>query len=152
MKPFDLEKALAGEPVKLRNEIKAYIKFDLHKEAIISYNPLYQLNGYTVDKDNNFLSIENWLENGNFNADGRISNYDIVGMWEEPRQRVQLDLPCPLKTAEIGQTVYYQIGGEVCSSKFGRDSFVDRVLELGCAFATKEDCQEWINASQRSRR
>ncbi|RZN51764.1 pyruvate kinase, partial [Avibacterium paragallinarum] len=29
MKPFDLEKALAGEPVKLKNGYKAFIKLDL---------------------------------------------------------------------------------------------------------------------------
>lgn len=152
MKPFDLEKALAGEPVKLRNEIKAYIKFDLHKEAIISYNPLYQLNGYTVDKDNNFLSIENWLENGNFNADGRISNYDIVGMWEEPRPRVQLDLPCPLKK---WQPNCYFIDEFLMPQKTTakQENTLTKVFEeVSYYFAKKEDAEEWINAIKQSKR
>lgn len=151
MKPFDLEKVLAGEPVKLRDGKKAYIKFDLSKEVVNSYKVTFPLNGYVVDENNNFLSTERWLKNGQYSGETK-RNYDIVCMWEEPRQRVQLDLPCPLKTAEIGQTVYYQIGKEVCSIKFGYDSFVDRILELGCVFATKEDCQEWIDAMINNRR
>lgn len=146
MKPFDLEKALAGEPVKLRNGYKAYIKYNLEGEPCFDSN--FPLQGYFI---NNGVVIFSWSLKGE--ATSIVGNdLDIVGMWEEPRPRVQLDLPCPLKTAQIGQTVYYQIGKEVCSSKFGYDSFVDIVLELGGAFATKEDCQEWINASQQSRR
>lgn len=37
MKPFNLEKALAGEPVKLRGGQKAYIKYVLGDE----YNTKY---------------------------------------------------------------------------------------------------------------
>lgn len=152
MKAFDLEKALAGEPVKLRNGIKAYIKFDLHKEAIISYNPLYQLNGYTVDKDNNFLYIENWLGNGNFHADGRISNYDIVGMWEEPRPRVQLDLPYPLKEWQP-DCYYVDYNWEIKKTNHKQKNiFTEFNSVFGLYFASEKDAQEWIDAMKNNRR
>lgn len=150
MKPFDLEKALAGEPVKLRKGLKAFVKYKM-EEKFLDKVEEYVLHGFIL---NNGVcdSLGSWTINGKFVDNVIEDRRDIIGMWEEPRPRVQLDLPCPLKTAEIGQTVYYQIGKEVCSSKFGYDSFVDRILELGCVFDTKEDCQEWIDAIRQSKR
>ncbi|WP_240019690.1 pyruvate kinase [Mannheimia haemolytica] len=96
MKPFDLNKALAGEPVKLRNNDKAFVKY-LISDDYIRDNKDHQVQGYTVDEENVFLSEVSWAVSGSHFNDGTIAQYDIVGMWEEPRPAVTLTLPCPLK-------------------------------------------------------
>ena len=86
MKPFDLEKALAGEPVLLRNGTKAVIcgrvpdKYKLEVGCKVTF-PLL---GITLYEDN---TVDNqcvmWRDDGRF-ATGK-DVMDVVGMWEEPK-------------------------------------------------------------------
>ena len=86
MKQFDLEKALAGEPVLLRNGTKAVIcgrvpdKYKL--EGV--HKVIFSLLGITLYADD---TVDNqcvmWRDDGRF-ATGK-DGMDIVGMWEEPK-------------------------------------------------------------------
>lgn len=87
MRPFDLNAALAGEPVKLRNGSKAYVlakipdnlKYDKDKEVP------YPLVGIIMGKDD-YISDSHvrWtLKGGCYFTNEPLRN-DIVGMWEEP--------------------------------------------------------------------
>ena len=87
MRPFDLNTALAGEPVKLRNGSKAYVlakipdnlKYDKGREVP------YPLVGIIMGKDD-YISDSHvrWtLKGGCYFTNEPLRN-DIVGMWEEP--------------------------------------------------------------------
>lgn len=78
LKPFDLEKALAGEPVVLRDGTKAYIR---HHETQVKTS--YPLIGYVADgkAEGNIMS---WTEDGRVFWDREGSVGDIDGMWSEP--------------------------------------------------------------------
>ena len=75
---FDLEKALAGHPVKLRNGTKAYVR---HHETELS--PSYPLQGYMKYRFNHLPVV--WAKTGRYFSEPAIeSDFDIVGMWVEP--------------------------------------------------------------------
>lgn len=79
MSKFDLEKALKGEPVVLRNGLKAYIRH--HETQVKTMFPLigYVSNGLIAGKG------VSWTEDGRYYwSDDDKSAYDIVGMWPEP--------------------------------------------------------------------
>ncbi|MDW0618579.1 pyruvate kinase [Mannheimia haemolytica] len=150
MKPFDLNKALAGEPVKLRNNDKAFVKY-LISDDYIRDNKDHQVQGYTVDEENVFLSEVSWTVSGSHFNDGTIAQYDIVGMWEEPRPTVTLTLPCPLKEPYEGMW-FIDNDFTVVKSMFANAPFVKKFLPQGRCFASEEDAQEWLDAMRNSRR
>lgn len=86
MKPFDLEKALAGAPVQLRNGSKAYVLYDI-RNYFNDTTCTKTLFGIRSEHNNSerFYGLVSWLTNGNFYSDGDESHYDIIGMWEEPK-------------------------------------------------------------------
>ncbi|HDR1241608.1 TPA: pyruvate kinase [Pasteurella multocida] len=151
MKKFDLEKALAGKPVVLRNGNKAFVKFVLE-------NPLYEDNqvvGFHIDDEGNEEGI-NWRKDG-IHIPNVNSMYDIIGMWEEPRPTVTLTLPCPLKAVTVGQRVFYldlnKQHEQVCSFLFQTDStYHFNLLKNGGIFSTEEDAQAWLDAMKNARR
>lgn len=86
MKPFDLEKALAGEPVVLHNGSKAILYYRVpdhytHGDGVKITFPLVGIIFYedgTVEDPNAC-----WKDNGRFTSS--TSGKDIIGMWEEPK-------------------------------------------------------------------
>lgn len=83
MKPFDLEKALSGEPVKLVNGSKAYVLHQFKHKP----NHLRSLLGYKIYKTDEGKLIESSLE---WFADGSSSmptSNSIIGMWEEQKPK-----------------------------------------------------------------
>lgn len=86
MKPFDLEKALAGEPVILRCGKKAILYYRVpdhytHGDGVKITFPLVGIIFYedgTVEDPNAC-----WKDNGRFTSS--TSGKDIIGMWEEPK-------------------------------------------------------------------
>lgn len=76
MKPFDLAKALAGEPVTLRDGAKAYVLHHL-SDVEDGFRPLI---GYCLTDENKQIPLM-WLSDGALT--GEESYFDIVGMWEE---------------------------------------------------------------------
>ncbi|AFF23306.1 pyruvate kinase [Pasteurella multocida] len=151
MKEFDLEKALAGEPVVLRNGDKAFVKFVLE-------NPLFeddQVVGFHIDSEGK-EEVTSWGNNG-VHIPNTNSIYDIIGMWEEPRPTVTLTLPCPLKSVTVGQRVFYldlnKQCERICAFLFQKDStYHFNLLKNGGIFSTEEDAQAWFDAMKNARR
>ena len=77
MKPFDLQEALNGAPVKLQDGTKAFV---LHKLNTKSEECLM---GYYIDQYGWHYQLS-WRENGRSEFD-QIDDANIVGMWEEPK-------------------------------------------------------------------
>ena len=79
---FDLQEALNGAPIKLRNGNKAFITFNLSnlKDWIkVTDRPLI---GYSLNKSESLEDLHSWTLCGW--SVGGSNLFDIVGMWEEP--------------------------------------------------------------------
>lgn len=77
---FELEKALAGQPVKLRNGTKAYVRH--HETELDTPYPLF---GYREGAGK--WDTDTWTASGKFclgSDPEHGSDHDIVGMWVEP--------------------------------------------------------------------
>ena len=83
MKPFDLQEALNGEPVMLKNGSKAFVKYNLLNEVekLEVRDTVYPLIGYRFDGI--YISTTSWDLKGK-SVHWATLEYDIVGMWEEP--------------------------------------------------------------------
>lgn len=95
------------------------------------------------------MSEVSWTVSGSHFNDGTIAQYDIVGMWEEPRPTVTLTLPCPLK--EPRDEMWF-ISSRFTIIKSAGDGGSKEFLEEGRYFASEYDAQEWLNAMLNSRR
>lgn len=109
MKPFDLEKALAGEPVKVRDGSKAYVLYESTNIA----------NEFTTKRLIGYISRENieyqqedypitWTKSGNTHYTYDTPD-DIVGMWEEPPEMIKIgnfEFPKPI-TKSLNKGVRY---------------------------------------------
>lgn len=95
--PFDLARALKGEPVKLRNGAKAFVKFVMPE----GYTGYYPLTGYMPDPDEeDGFDIESWTLEGKALASQNKCNNDIIGMWKEPipvSKNIAVECPRKLK-------------------------------------------------------
>ncbi|MEB3500009.1 pyruvate kinase [Pasteurella multocida] len=154
MKEFNLERALAGEPVVLRNGHKAFIVKHIPEEYIKKEE--CELIGYLVE-GLKFQSCATWTKDGKYNPCFSSHIYDIVGMWEEPRPTVTLTLPCPLKSVTVGQRVFYldlnKQCERICAFLFQKDStYHFNLLKNGGIFSTEEDAQAWLDAMKNARR
>lgn len=80
---FDLEKALAGEPVKLRNGCKAYVLADLRSIYRKIADKRCLIGTYVIEFDREaFCNSLRWKCSGAYYANINQSAYDIIGMWE----------------------------------------------------------------------
>ncbi|WP_228403196.1 pyruvate kinase [Pasteurella canis] len=155
MKAFDLEKALAGEPVRLRDGSKAFVMFRKPEKLVFTHDT--ELVGYVISGIH--AVTQSWSING-LHQENEESDADIVGMWEEPRPTVTLTLPCPLKDVAIGDEIYilsgysYQNNGvpEVLVRKHNNSTEFFNAINFGLAFKTKEDAEAWLEALKNSRR
>lgn len=146
MKKFNLDAALNGEPVMLRNGKKAIIyyctpaefKFD---ENIPDSFPLkgmvFDLNGYL---DNPSVS---WRCNGSFRCSE--DDWDIIGMWEEPKISIE-DLPKPFKP-KSGDKYYYinEYGISIVRCYDEDDDGDVGLAENAQCYRTREDAQKWLD-------
>ncbi|MGC6378175.1 pyruvate kinase [Bisgaard Taxon 45] len=142
MKGFDLERALAGEPVRLRNGDKAFVKFKVD-------NPEYTyevLSGFSIDEDN-MCSLISWNEYGYYTT--TANPLDIVEMWND--NIVKVDLPRPLKTAERNQRVYFITAKGISSLVYQNTANNALMLEDARFFATREDAQAWEDLAKHVR-
>lgn len=147
MKPFDLEKALAGEPVVTRKGEKAFILSNLNNLEDKGFIPDYPLVGIIQNRCDLFW----WTLDGRISLKNNEALGDIVGMWEEPRPTVTLTLPCPLK--EPQENMWF-IDNDfiIVKSMFSNAPFAKRFLSQGRCFASEEDAQAWLDAMRDSRR
>lgn len=86
MKPFDLEAALAGEPVRLRDGSKAYVigKIPDHLKFAEDWDIDYKLIGLVLNSEG-YVSDSNvcWTTEGKAHIDGTPLEDDIVTMWKD---------------------------------------------------------------------
>ncbi len=140
--PFDLQRALAGEPVMLRNGSKANILKQI-KDTLIGY----------FDECSPF----SWGMNGDGDR-AADSNHDIIGMWKDPEpvsNTVTLTLPCPLKEPKDEMWFIKDNGVILKSGYLERDpsrTYNRDKLNAGFYFGSKEDAQAWLDAMKKNRR
>lgn len=135
--PFNLERALAGEPVMLRNGLKANILKQI-KDTLIGY----------FDECSPF----SWDINGDASLAAE-SNHDIIGMWKEPEPElntVTFTLPSALK--EPKDEMWFIYGTEVRKSIYNASSLTREGFEQVTYFASKEDAEAWLNLLKNSRK
>ncbi|MFQ1049034.1 DUF551 domain-containing protein [Avibacterium paragallinarum] len=151
MKPFDLKKALEGEPVLLLNGSKAYV---LHQ---FKHNPkhLKSLLGYKIHKTPEGKLIESSLE---WFADGSTempSSNSIIGMWEEPKPKrfingIEVQQPLTMKTYISGEKYWCvdlessELVTEITLYAFNTESL--NLVTRGLAFRRKQDAKAMAKA------
>lgn len=141
MKEFNLEAALNGEPVMLRNGEKAYIFKNIQDTHILDFKVDYPLIGMM----HNHAPVQTWSLDGRISLVSDYSNGDIIGMWEEPKKQISIeDLPKPFKP-KTGDEYKYIVGVEVFRRISVGDSF-DKSLSMGGqCYRTEEDAQKWLD-------
>lgn len=151
MEKFDLEKALAGHPVKLRCGIKVIIVSNAN--LLPCKNSLkYPLTGYTINKDD-IISHESWSIEGKYSLSSEDKNgYDIVGMWSDGAELISIELPRPLHRPELNSKIYiisqkFTISGETYKDL----DHQEKAIKQGRVFKTEEDAQMWLDALVNSR-
>ena len=148
MKEFNLEAALAGEPVILRQGSKAYVVGKIPSNLTYEDNELidYPLIGVVLDETGYLTGFEvHWTINGKVFEGSKMHGADIICMWEDPKISVG-DLPKPFKPKD-GEPYFYITGGIVeyeddywDSNKFDKSS-----AERGGCYRTREDAQKWLD-------
>lgn len=148
MKEFNLEKALNGEPVMLRNGKKAYICYKTPDCYISDSGEWieFSLHGYVI-KAYNIIEVPCmfWNLNGRAYKDGVDNASDIVGMWEEPKISID-DLPKPFYPEESNDYFYIsdgKVAHDLYHSKYSEYSM--QKARNGQCFRTKEDAQKWLD-------
>lgn len=145
MKGFNLEEALAGRPVKLRNGKKALIYYRLPSiyEHCMSKTTPFSLVGMIFNDEEEIISTaELWMVDGKFSVLGDDQDLDIVGMWEDTI-KVE-DLPKPFKP-EPRDRIYFVNGGYVMMQWFvPNDETHLSAVEMGNCFRTFEDARKWL--------
>ncbi|MDU4465705.1 pyruvate kinase [Haemophilus parahaemolyticus] len=146
MKPFDLEEALQGKPVQLRNGNKAFIQTDLRKLGLLESITPYVIKGISVASDGADWHEYSWTANGQ-SLEGYIDrDSDIIGMYEEPTPTITVTLPIPFKP-KVGEQYFY-IGGlnsMVSEGNFNNGIFEKLAVSAGFCFRTEEDAQAWLD-------
>lgn len=147
MEKFDLERALAGEPVKLKNGRKAYI---LGK--VKDPNVKYCLIGYIAGSGAN-TTPESWDLTGGAGINFAYRDICIVGMWEEPKRFINgIEVPAPIteETWKDGEEYWHVDFGEydcVDNSVFFKNSDYDaKVVSQGLVFETEEGAKAMAKA------
>ncbi|THA09432.1 hypothetical protein [Rodentibacter pneumotropicus] len=151
--PFNLERALSGEPVLLKNGLKGFVIADLSlngKQEVSEFLDYKHLVGFAED---NNLHLLQW----NLDGDDEVyvdKSYSIIGMWKEPEPISSVDdLPKPIREFGGLDRVWFISQNEAVYepsyySRFdGWSAHQEESLANGCYYATKEDCQtvcDWL--------
>lgn len=150
MKQFNLEEALAGEPVRLRDGSKAIIYYCVPDEFKIDEDGTldsFPVKGMIFDEEGYILkSTVSWRKNGKYRSSE--ASEDIIGMWEDvidPK-----DLPKPFKP-KLGE-YYYRITSKtifdtlnIREKRYSDPEYDDKAVNQGNCFRTREDAQKWLN-------
>lgn len=115
--PFDLERALNGEPVLLRSGLKAFVVLDSITTAKKKFNKgSLESDEYPLlvfyFKDNNETLYTNWLTVDGLAWKDEHHDDDIIGMWKEPEPQLSTDslqLPKPLTQLLSNGDVYFTL-------------------------------------------
>lgn len=145
MKEFNLDAALNGEPVRLRDGRKAIIYHRVpdiytHKNGV---KVTYPVVGMTFNTDG---TVDNpcaaWMANGRFTSGW--CGKDIVGMYEEPKISIE-DLPKPFNPKDGDKYFYFSENGVERVTFCETDDSDTGLAENGQCFRTAEDAQKWLD-------
>ena len=141
MKEFNLDAALNGEPVMLRNGDKAFIFKNVKNMHVLDFEVDYPLIGMI----HNHAVVQTWSLDGRTSLANDCADRDIVGMFEEPKISIE-DLPKPFKPKD-GEPYFYITGGFIeCESEFwDTNNFDIASAERGGRYRTREDAQKWLD-------
>lgn len=141
MKEFNLDAALNGEPVMLRNGDKAFIFKNVKNMHVLDFEVDYPLIGMI----HNHAVVQTWSLDGRTSFSNDRADRDIVGMFEEPKIRVE-DLPKPFKPKD-GESYYYICGRAIeYMRKYAEVSPFDSLsAQNGQCFRTREDAKKWLD-------
>ena len=156
MKPFNLEEALAGKLVQVRNGKKAIVLGALPSNVKTKY-PLIgvifqdEINGGFLVSQKAEWTMEGWCL---FNDDGKNpSGEDIIGMWEEPIKYRHINghkfpEPCsePLEDGQSYFMVYIGYGAGVEHFGWDNDAYDNKHLKRGIVHTTQEAAQAHADA------
>ena len=151
MKEFNLERALKGEYVALRNGDKALILYQLPDNLIYddSIKLTRCLRGVIFKENGDVINDSaSWINGGKYSTMGN-TELDIVGMFEEPPERITLEnLPKPF-IPNVGEIYYFIFwGGGVGCEEFEGSALDYNAAKGGRCFRTKSDALEWERALQ----
>lgn len=148
MKPFNLEEALTGKPVKLRNGSKAYVLADVRRLFKTSISNHCLAGIVSTDNDTDRYSGKiNWRPNGEYYDRLNESDYDIIGMWEEPKKPTSIeDLPKAFKPKN-GNKYYYinECGIQFVTCYNNDDNFDFSNAKNARCYRTKQDAKKWLD-------
>ena len=155
MKPFDLNDALSGKPVKLRNGSKAYVT-GIVPNAIKTD---YVLRGVTVKKDRSgdlvVSSTASWTIKGRASLFIDEHQFDIIGMCEEEEpikyrhingKKFPEPSNIPPKIGEAYFMVNIEYGATVLKFCWEDSSADNDRLKMGIIHTTKEAAQAHADA------
>ena len=147
MKEFNLESALNGDHVMLRNGCKAIVYYKIPDEYVLpdGSNPIYPLRGLIFNKDGFIKDVSYfWHENGLCNYESYHPN-DIIGMYEEPKINIE-NLPKPFKPKSGDGYYYINEYGVQFTRHYDEDDDSDvGMAENAQCFRTREDAQKWLD-------
>ena len=147
--PFDIDRALAGEPVKLRDGKKAYMKYIMPPE----YKGSYPLRGYIIDP-----SSASEIESSLWTLDGISSvligphHSDIISMWKElepDSNTVTVKLPRAL--AEPQDEMWFVNSDGYTRSSYGKN-IPEGDFKRVPYFGAEAHAKAWFAAMQNSRK
>lgn len=135
LKPFDLQDALSGKAVMLRDGTKAYVRHHETELPVINHS---RLTGFLMDG-----SQLRWCENGHYYGEDKLSDYDIIGMYPETRVINGFEVPAP-ETHEPKFREEYFIPSILNSELYERIQWHDLKcehlwLKRGLVFLNKDD-------------
>ena len=138
MKPFDLNKALQGEPVRLRNGAKAILLYEIPEKYTFPDNkPMnYPLKGISLTR-NGYIDAEvRWTLDGKCSTND-INASDIIGMYEEDitdliQKALKENLPMKLRN---GTKIY------IAAILDSYDIVIKSYPVFG--YSTTTDCYRW---------
>lgn len=144
LESFNLDRALAGEPVKTRDGCKAYVQIKIEQpNELINYALIgYGFNG-------NHREFLHWSENGRVLSDD-ISCDDIIGMWKEPEHVASSvdDLPKPIREFGDLEECWSIVMDDYSLRPLHRAKYngwgpnITTELKNGLIYATEEDCKK----------
>lgn len=155
MKPFNLEEALSGKPVKIRNGPKAYVLGRIPDDIKTDY----PLRGFIVklkptgELDDGYTAC--WTLSGKNYANTKLHFTDIIGMWEEEEPTKYRHInghkfpePCsePLEDRQSYFTIDFEAGAEVLQYLWRDDDHDNRLLNSGLIHTTQEAAQAHADA------
>lgn len=139
LKPFDLEAALKGEPVMMRNGKKAFVR---HHEAEQPVGTSWSLWGVVSDYDGT-VALTTWSKDGAYAIDGGIDGFDIIGMYPKTRIINGFEVPAPEVITRKADSDYWTVdftSKEMCVKYHWCYSQADlALLSRGLVFLNDED-------------